>query len=146
MAIPSNRLVPPRLHPLHGLFLAATVPLFLGSLLSDMAYAMSYQIQWTNFASWLITGGLFFGGCALLWAIATLVFSARHSGFTYPILLTLTWLLGFINALVHAKDAWASMPAGAVLSAIVFVLACASTWIGLARFGVGGKPSLGDRP
>ena len=40
--------------PLHGTLLAGTVPLFLGALLSDIAYGQTYQIQWANFASWLI--------------------------------------------------------------------------------------------
>ena len=47
-----------RIHPLHAFLLAATVPLFLGALLSDAAYARTQEIQWTNFASWLIAGGL----------------------------------------------------------------------------------------
>jgi len=42
----------------------------------------------------------------------------------YPVLLLITWILGFINALIHAKDAWASMPEGLVLSVIVVLLAC----------------------
>ena len=36
--------------PLHATLLAGTVPLFLGALLSDIAYTQTYQIQWANFA------------------------------------------------------------------------------------------------
>ena len=57
------------LHPLHAVLLAGTVPLFLAVLLSDIAYSASYEMQWKNFASWLIVGGLVFGGFALLWAV-----------------------------------------------------------------------------
>src|SRR3546814_2173755 len=39
------------LRPMHAILLAGTVPLFLGAMLSDIAYASSYQVQWTNFAS-----------------------------------------------------------------------------------------------
>ena len=49
------------IHPLHAALLAGTVPLFLGALLSDIAYARTYEIQWANFASWLIVGGLVSG-------------------------------------------------------------------------------------
>ena len=49
--------MPRTLHPLHALLLAGTVPLFLGVLLSDVAYATSDQMQWKNFASWLNAGG-----------------------------------------------------------------------------------------
>ncbi|MCP5688673.1 hypothetical protein NL372_30975, partial [Klebsiella pneumoniae] len=59
--------------PLHAILLAGTVPLFLGALLSDIAYFKSYQIQWSNFASWLIAGGLLFCGLTLLFALANLV-------------------------------------------------------------------------
>ena len=57
------------IHPVHAVLLASTLPLFLGALLSDWAYSSTYQIQWTNFASWQVAGGLVFTGLALLWAI-----------------------------------------------------------------------------
>jgi hypothetical protein len=59
--------------PLHAMLLAGTVPLFLGALLSDIAYYNSFQIQWANFAAWLIAGGLLFAGLALLFALANLL-------------------------------------------------------------------------
>jgi uncharacterized membrane protein len=128
---------PPRaIHPFHALILAGTVPLFLGALLSDYAYWSSYQIQWANFASWLIAGALVFGAVALLCALIGL-FSGRRRGL-YTLVLLATWVLGFINALIHAKDAWAVMPAGIVLSVIVTLLACAATWIGFSTLRAGG--------
>ncbi|MDO8343918.1 MAG: hypothetical protein Q7T48_11995 [Cellvibrio sp.] len=140
MVVNDNRIQYLRLHPLHGVLLAATIPLFLGGLLSDLAYASSYQIQWSNFASWLIVGGLVFGGAALLWAIANLIFASRRSGYSlYPAILAATWVLGFFNSLIHAKDAWAIMPMSLILSVIVVLLACVSTWIGFVKFGVGGR-------
>jgi uncharacterized membrane protein len=124
------------LHPLHAILLAGTVPLFLGVLLSDIAYASSYEMQWKNFASWLIVGGLVFSGFALLWALIRLLRAGqRGRGPTlYFSLLLAIWILGFINALVHAKDAWASMPEGLILSAIVAALALAATGVGFTSF------------
>ena len=58
------------LHPLHAMLLAGVFPPFLGALLSDIAYANSHQIQWQNFASWLIVGGLVFCAITLVFAIA----------------------------------------------------------------------------
>jgi uncharacterized membrane protein len=115
----------------HAILIASTIPLFLGALLSDWAYASTYLVQWTHFASWLIVGGLVFVGFALLWAIVELlsVGSGRGRGdWLYVALALATFALGFINALVHAKDAWAAMPAGLILSAIVLALAIASNW------------------
>ena len=119
-------------NPLHATLLAGTVPLFFGALLSDIAYSRSYHIQWSNFSSWLITGGLVFCGLATLFALAQLI-RADHKArpLLYLTLLIATFALGFINALQHAKDAWATMPAGLVLSVIVTLLACLVTWIGL---------------
>lgn len=140
MAFNDARVVKTGLHPLHGMLLAGTIPLFLGGLLSDLAYSASYQILWTLFASWLIAGGLLFGGLALLWAIINLFRADRRGRYSvlYTLLLLATWVVGFYNALTHAKDAWAAMPLGLNLSIIVVLLALASTWVGFAKFGVGG--------
>lgn len=140
MAATIDRVHHGTLHPLHAVLLASTVPLFLGTLLSDLAYSLSYQVQWTNFASWLIVGGLVFGGFALLWALIELFRAgARRRGrpLLYALVLLAMWGLGFINALIHSKDAWASMPAGLILSAIVALLAIAATWIGHSDTRVG---------
>ncbi|WP_229518503.1 DUF2231 domain-containing protein [Massilia sp. PAMC28688] len=128
------------LHPVHALLLGGAFPLFLGGLLSDLAYSSSYHIQWSNFASWLIVGGLVFSGLALLWAAIELVRADRRGTtfFVFTLLLLATWLVGFFNSLTHAKDAWAAMPMGLVLSVIAVLLACAATWVGFAKFGVGG--------
>ncbi|MBK5001066.1 hypothetical protein IAE37_003342 [Pseudomonas sp. S31] len=126
--------------PLHAILLGGSVPLFLGALLSDIAYYQSYQIQWANFASWLIAGALLCCGLAILFALATLVRAERKGGrpTVYLLLLVVTWILGLINAFEHAKDAWAVMPSGLVLSVIVSVLACIAAWIGMSNLRNGG--------
>ncbi|MFC5476977.1 DUF2231 domain-containing protein [Massilia suwonensis] len=118
---------------LHTLLLAGAVPLFLGALLSDIAYHNTYQIQWSNFASWLLAGAELFAGLALLGALVGLVRAPRKGGqpLTYFLLLLVTWVLGLVNAFQHAKDAWAVMPAGLVLSIIVTILILVTAWIGL---------------
>ncbi|CAI3787798.1 hypothetical protein AHFPHNDE_01468 [Pseudomonas sp. MM227] len=126
--------------PLHAIFLAGTVPLFLGALLSDIAYYQSYQIQWSNFAAWLIAGGLVFCGLALVFALINLI-RAEHKGgraVLYFLLLLVTWVLGLVNAFEHAKDAWAVMPTGLVMSVVVTVLSLVAAWIGLSNLRSGG--------
>ncbi len=124
--------MPRFVHPLHAVLLAGTVPLFLGVLLCDLAYFSTYEIQWKNFASWLLVGALVFGGFTLLWAaidaLRVTVRTTRH--LIYVSLLLVLWVLGFIDALVHAGDAWASMPSGVVLSAVIALLAMAATGLG----------------
>lgn len=126
-----------RLHPLHAILLAFPLPLFLGALLSDLAYRDSPQAQWANFASWLIAGGLLGGALAVLWALAALIRSGaadRGRRVTYVAVLLAMWIVGFVNALVHAKDAWATMPEGLYLSAVTTLLALIAAWLGYSGF------------
>lgn len=119
---------------MHAVFALSSVPLFLGALLSDWAYSSSFQIQWANFAAWLIAAGLLIAGPVLLWAAADVMLSSarRHRrGLIYLGLLLATVVVGFINALVHAKDGWAAMPTGLMLSAVVVVLATTASAVGL---------------
>jgi uncharacterized membrane protein len=127
------------IQPLHAIFLAFPLPLFLSALLSDLAYRSSYHVQWINFAAWLIAGGLLVGAFALLWALVELLRrpTARTGRpMTYFIALLVMWVLGGVNALVHAKDAWATMPEGLYLSMIVTLLALVATWIGYSGLRV----------
>ena len=128
------------IHPLHAILLAGTVPLYLGAALGDIAYANTYHIQWNNFASWLLAGGLVLNAIALLFLLADLFRADRRARGILPYAVTMlaTWVVGFIGALVHARDAWASMPAGLVLSIVATLLACLGTWFGFRgrRHGV----------
>lgn len=125
------------LHPLHAILLAFPLPLFLGALLSDFAYRASYHVQWANFSAWLIAGGLFLGAFAVLWSLVNLFrrgSANRGRVMLYCAVLVAMWALGFVNALVHAKDAWAVMPEGLYLSAVVALLALVAAWIGYSGF------------
>lgn len=120
---------------MHAVFALSCVPLFLGALISDWAYFSSHQIQWVNFAAWLIAGGLLIAGPVLLWGAIDLLWSpeTRHRrSVVYLSLLLATFVVGFLNALVHAKDGWAAMPTGLILSALMVVLALMASVVGLA--------------
>jgi hypothetical protein len=95
------------LHPLHAVLLASTLPLLLGAVLSDIAYAKTYHVQWTNFASWLVLGGVVFAGIVLVFALVGLLRSHRRDArsIAYVGLVLAVFVLGFFNSLVHAKDA-----------------------------------------
>jgi uncharacterized membrane protein len=125
------------LHPLHSILLAFAFPLFLGALVSDYAYSSTFEIQWSNFSSWLIAGALLMSGFATLWALISWLRARRYAPrrqAVYVLALIAMWVLGFINALVHAKDAWAVMPEGLYLSIIVTLLALVATWLGYSGF------------
>lgn len=122
------------LHPLHAILLAFLVSLFTCALIADIAYLRSAEIQWSNFASWLITGGLVFGGFFGLWAIIDLALSFRRGRpvrkLVYVILLAVAWFLGLANAFHHSRDAWSSVGTGGLLLSILSAgLALAGAWI-----------------
>lgn len=57
------------LHPLHAFLLAGAAYFLVSGCLSDWLYFSTQEIQWKNFAMWLIMGGLVCAGAAILWAI-----------------------------------------------------------------------------
>ncbi|MCY1557025.1 hypothetical protein D9M68_938340 [compost metagenome] len=77
---------------------------------------------------------------ALVLAIVDLARPRRHAAGLgrYFIVLLATWVVGFFNALMHARDAWAAMPTGLVLSIVGFILAFIATWLGFASSRTGG--------
>ncbi len=117
---------------MHSIVTLSALPLFLGALLSDWAYSRSFEPQWINFSSWLIAGALVLAGIAMLWALMDVL--RRRGQLVGLLLLLATFVLGFINALVHARDAAATMPTGLVLSAVVLALAAVAGGLGLAAW------------
>ena len=130
------------IHGLHAFLLADMVPLFLGVLLTDLAFAKTWEVQWKNFASWLLVGALVFTGFALLWAVvdAALLRFRHLLQMVFTALLLLIWILGFINALLHAGDAAAGLSAALVLSWTLAILSIAVTWLGFTGLRREGPP------
>jgi uncharacterized membrane protein len=125
------------IHPLQAILLASVLPLFFGAMVTDIAYARSFEVQWKNFASWLLVSGLTLSFIVLLWALVDLLRRNDDRGvrrMAYVGALLVMWIIGFVNALVHAGDVWASMPQGLILSTIGSLLAIAAVWIGFPNY------------
>lgn len=138
MAVTQDRIYPVAVHPLHAFLVSGMVPLFFGALLTDWAYANTYQIQWSNFASWLIIGAMVLCGISLAFAIVDLVRHRGRRAMIHFLAVLIAFILGFINALVHGQDAWAIMPEAPILSVLVFLLACVAAWTAFAGRSLGG--------
>ena len=111
--------------------------LFPAALLSDIAYLNTAEMQWSNFAAWLITGALLFGGMALVFCVVSAVrersAGARSARFLNLLLLALAWIAGLVNAFHHSRDAWSTVgTAGLLLSIASSTLALAAGWIAYA--------------
>lgn len=127
------------LSSLHSILLAFPLVLFTSAVLSDIAYLTTAEIQWSNFSAWLITGGLFMGAfvllCAAIGFFANQAQASRGPRLNYLLLLTAMWVIGFINALLHSRDAGYSVtPTALALSVIVAALALIAAWIGYSGF------------
>lgn len=125
------------IHPLHAILLAFVFPLFLGALLSDLAYWRTYEIQWSNFAQWLNAGGLVAGAFAIVAAVIGMIRRRNAAGrrpVIYGLVLAAAWLAGLVSAFVHARDAWAMMPDALVWSAVSTGLSLAASWMAYGGF------------
>lgn len=126
-------------NPLHSILLAFPLVFFASAVITDIAYIQTAEIQWSNFSQWLIAGGLFMGAFVLLWAIVSFFTKGAETSpgrpGIYLLLLTAMWVIGFINALLHSRDAGYSVtPAALVLSIVVALLALIAAWIGYSGF------------
>lgn len=116
------------LHPAHAILLAFAIAMFPAALLADIAYLASAEMQWSTFAAWLITGGLFFGAPVLLWS--ALIAFRWHGPAAYLLSLAIMWLVGLVNAFQHSRDGWSSVgTTGLILSIVSTLAVLAAAWI-----------------
>jgi uncharacterized membrane protein len=136
---PSEERTAAGFHPCQLLLTGFASVLFLGGLLSDVAYARSYQIQWLNFAAWLLAGGMVFVGLALAWSLVEVALGPARRGrrLISALLLLAAFVVGLLDCFMHARDAWGAMPAGLVQSAVAMALLSGALWIGAFRPGRG---------
>jgi len=75
-----------------------------------------------------------------VWALIDLFRSdvrRNRSSWLHFGLLLATFVVGFLNLLVHAKDAWAAMPEGFILSAMTVLLSLVAIWTGFSTWREG---------
>jgi uncharacterized membrane protein len=119
---------------------------FVGTLLTDLMYWQTAEMEWADFSAWLITVGVILGWLA---AIAGLIdfFGNRlirdqPAAWPHAIGNVVVLVLATLNMLIHTRDAWTSVvPTGMILSALTVALLCFTSWMGWAlvyRYRVGG--------
>lgn len=123
-----------RVYPVHAILSAYPLAFFTGALIADITYANTAQMQWSNFAIWLITGGLIFGVLAVIAGIVDATMNKGASNrrpWPHSVGVLLMMICALINAFIHSRDAWTSVvPVGLALSVIVTLLALATSWMG----------------
>src|SRR5690348_6173785 len=132
-------------HPIHPMLVPIPIACFIGALVTDITYAATAEIMWSDFSSWLILVGLIFGGLAAIAGLTDFLGNRRirQQMPAWPHLLGnfIVLVLAFFNLLVHTRDAWTSVvPTGLILSIITVLILPVTGWLGWAmvyRHGVG---------
>ena len=121
--------------PLHPTLMAVPTTCFLGTLLTDIAYAQTAEMMWADFSAWLISVGVVLGWLACIAGIVDLVgrryATAPVPAAVYAIGILIVMVIATFNMLIHTRDAWTSVvPWGITLSAITVVVLIFTTVIG----------------
>ncbi len=124
--------------PLHGILLAFPVALYASALAADIAYLNTAEIQWTNFAQWLIAGAALFAGLVFAWALIGFFFGrhrrSRGGGLIYLLVVAAMLVLGIVNSFQHARDGWHSVGTlGVALSVVCTLLAFVAAYFAYGR-------------
>jgi uncharacterized membrane protein len=122
-------------HPIHPMLVPVPIVCFIGALVTDIAYAASGQMMWSDFSAWLIVVGLIVGVLAGIAGLTDFLGNrlVRVQTPAWPHMLgnMLVLVLSFFNALIHSRDAWTSVvPTGLILSAIVVLVLPVTGWLG----------------
>ena len=135
-------------HPIHPILVPIVIACFVGTLLSDLMYWESANMQWANFSAWLVTIGVIVGWLAAVAGLidfsANRVIRAQPPAWPHLIGNLVVLILATFNMLIHSRDAWTSVvPTGLILSAIVVALLLFTGWMGWSmvyRYRVGVTP------
>ncbi|AST69615.1 hypothetical protein BFG07_13535 [Kosakonia cowanii] len=115
---------------------------FTAAWIFDILYLKSFQIMWTDAASWLIAIGLVLAIVPRLINLVQVWFTQRPLATSAVKIHFWLWLLAIVlaifNAFVHSRDAYAVVPLGVILStAVVALLLIANVQLALrTRKGV----------
>ena len=132
-------------HPLHAMLVPIPIACFVGTLVTDLAYWRTANMQWANFSAWMLTVGLVVAVFAVLAGLVDVLGERRirrlRAAWIHVLGNGLVIVLSIINALVHSRDAYSSVaPTGLILSTLVVLILLVTGWNGwemVDRHGVG---------
>ncbi|MGY2048527.1 DUF2231 domain-containing protein [Methylobacterium sp. JK268] len=132
-------------HPIHPMLVPVPIVCFVGTLVTDIAYWWTADMQWANFSAWLLAIGLVFAALAALAGVIDYAGDRRirrlRPAKIHSLGNAVALVLAIVNAFVHSRDAYTSVvPTGLALSAAVVLILVVTGWSGWAmvyRHGVG---------
>jgi uncharacterized membrane protein len=134
--------------PIHPMLVPVPIVCFTATLLTDIAYWRTANMQWANMSAWFLDVGLI---VAIFVVIAGLVdffgdrrIRALRQVWVHGLGNGLALILSIWNAFVHTRDAYTSVvPTGLILSVLVVLILAVTVWNGWSmvyRHGVGVRP------
>jgi uncharacterized membrane protein len=122
-------------HPLHPMLVPFPIACYVGALLCDIAYAGTAEMQWTNFAAWLLAAGVAFTVLAAIAGGIDFLVEPRirrlGAAWIHVVGNVTVLILAIFNSFVHSHDAWTSVvPTGLVLSIVTVLILVVTGWNG----------------
>ena len=122
-------------HPIHPMLVPFPIACFVGTLVTDIAYARTLNLLWATFSVWLLTAGLVMAGLAAIAGLIDFIGSPRirnlRAAWIHAIGNVAAVLLSLVNAFVHSRDGYtAVVPTGLTLSAVVVLILLVTGWMG----------------
>jgi len=119
--------------PLLAILAAFPIAGFCGAFVTDVVYWRTANVMWADFSDWLLAVGMFFGVLSAIAGVASAIVTRRRGG-AWPAWQlfvggALVLVVGFLDNLVHSRDAWTSVvPLGLVLSALNVAVILLTAW------------------
>ena len=115
----------------------------MGTLVTDIAYAETANMQWANMSAWMLTVGLIVALFAVLAGFIDFLGDRRirdlRAVWIHAIGNAVALILAIFNAFIHSRDAYTSVvPTGLILSALTVLILLVT---GMDGRGAGLSPS-----
>jgi uncharacterized membrane protein len=131
--------------PLHAMLVPIPIVCFVGTLITDLVYAITAAMMWANISAWLLTvgliGSLFAATAGMIDFLGDRRIRELRAAWIHAVGNSAALALSIFNAFIHSRDAYTSVvPAGLILSAVVVGILFVTGWNGWVlahRHGVG---------
>ena len=122
-------------HPLHPMLVTVPITCFVGTLATDIAYAVTANMQWANFSAWLLFAGLVVAFFAVIAGFIDFLGDRRirdlRAVWIHAIGNAIALILAIVNIFVHSRDAYTSVvPLGLILSVLTVLILLVTGWMG----------------
>jgi uncharacterized membrane protein len=134
--------------PIHPMLTPFPIVCFTGTLVTDIAYWRTANMQWANMSAWFLAVGLIISVFVVIAGLIDFFGDRRirslRQVWVHGLGNGLALILSIWNAFVHSRDAYTSVvPTGLTLSVLVVLILAVTVWNGWSmvyRHGVAVRP------